>query len=279
MAIKTYSIFKAAQDLGGLSNQKLVIELHKNHFSCLVVDETNEIIAFEFFEFENNEFDIEIVLSEVMIDSRILDKSFANSELYFNTPEAVLIPQKHNTDSEVDDFLNLACGSSLTSENKIDKPYPNSEIEVAYRIPNQFIQHINSRLIGVQYHHTYSKIIQELLNSKKEITDYYIKLQVYKNHFILAALKNKELQIIQSFNYKSTYDILYYLFNTCTQFEIPVEELHIELNGFVDLTGSFYVELVKYCRNISVQELDNDISSDFKQFPKHYFTAFVNLAL
>lgn len=279
MAIKIYSVYQAAKDLGGLSNHKLVIELHKNHFSCLVIDELNEIMAFEFFEFENTEFDIEVILSEVMMDSRILDKSFSSTELYFNTEQAVLIPKSHNSSTEVDDFLNVACGNSYTTENKLDSIASNSEIEVAYRVPNDFITHINRRLIAVEYHHTYSKIIKELFNSKKEIPPYFIKLQVYKNHLILVVVKHNKLQLIQSFVYKTTYDALYYLMNTCNQFEIPNEELQIELNGFIDLQSSFYLELVKYFRNISLQEVEANTASQFNQYPPHYFAAFINLAL
>ncbi len=279
MAIKTYSIYQAAKDLGGLSNHKLVIELHKNHFSCIVIDASNEIIAFEFFEFENNEFDIEVIMSEVMVDSRILDKSFSKTELYYNTENAVLIPSSNNKKNEVEDFLNVVCGASYTSENKVDIPFLNSEIEIAYRIPLNMIQLINRRLIGVEYHHTYSKIVNELLNTNKQTATNFIKLQVYKQHIIIAVLKDKKLQLVQSFIYKSTYDALYYLINTCKQFEIPLEVVHIEMNGFVDLQGSFYVELVKYFRNISLQEMDTNNSTDFIQYPPHYFTAFVNLAL
>lgn len=191
MSTKTYSIYKAAKDLGGLSNHKLVIELHKNHFSCLVIDELNNIIAFEFFEFENAEFDIEVILSEVMVESRILDKSFSSTELYFNTAEAVLIPKNHNTKIEVDDFLNVACGTSYTIENKLDSPFSNSEIEVAYRISNDFIKHLNTRFIGVEYHHTYSKIIKELFHSHKKLEQYFVKIQVYRQHFIVVVVKEK----------------------------------------------------------------------------------------
>ena len=97
----------------------------------------------------------------------------------------------------------------------------------------------------------------------------------------MAAIKQNNLQIIQSFAYSVAEDVAYNLLNICKQFAMPVEEVQLQICGMIDTESGMYAEVKKYFEHLTVQNVPTIlvVEDSLSQHPAHYFTPFFNLAL
>ena len=84
--------------------------------------------------------------------------------------------------------------------------------------------------------------------------------------------------MIQSLEYETPEDVLYYLLNIAEQFELSRTDLSLHISGLVDLQYKLFRELTNYFRSITVQNFDRTLLQlEITEFPIHYFTPFFNL--
>jgi hypothetical protein len=100
----------------------------------------------------------------------------------------------------------------------------------------------------------------------------------YHSHFIITAVRDKELQLIQRLVYNSVYEVVYHILNVCERLAMPINETYIVISGLIDLKSALYAELYKYVYHLHIDEagetaFDKAILSDY---PAHYFIPFIN---
>lgn len=279
MSKKAFSTYSAATELGGLNNHQLIVELSKHHFSCLVVTEQLNIVAFELFKLDEDELDFDDLMMEIMRESRLLDKSYTETKVYANSPFAVLIPAGQFNKQIAEDYLSVSFGEAHRQVMRYDELSADMGIVTAFRLEEEVPEQINRRLIMVEFHHVFSKMAEHLLQQDNKATDK-IKVQFYYKHIIVGVMKNSKLHLVQFFNYQTPEDVLYYLLNICQQLGLHTAQVVLEISGMIDLQSALYNELNKYFANIAMEEVNmKNLPQDFHHYPPHYLSPFFNLAV
>ncbi|MCU0322983.1 MAG: DUF3822 family protein, partial [Chitinophagaceae bacterium] len=215
MIQKTIGLYSESTGHSPFNKDTLVVEVCHQHIVCLVKSETNQnITAFEFFKIELDQNDWEDIFYEVRINSGLMDKSYNNTQIFYHFNEAVLVPAYKYNDSSNEAFLNLIFGESEKAVLKTESLQVNGEkIFTVYRIHQALQDTIHRNFLSVTEHHVYNGILNGLLSSFKNKPTDCIVVHFYDKHFIVIAIKNMQLQIIQSFNYTTPEDALYHILN------------------------------------------------------------------
>lgn len=264
------------------STHQLIIEIADEAFVCMAKsDLTGEIDAFELFSLDKSEQDDwNDIFYEIKTGSSIFNNGYKKVTCYFNTEEAIMIPEKLLTATSAEDYLNLIFGESVRHEVKYEKLIATKVFINAYRVRKAITELLGRQFIIFQTAHTYSNLLNDMMR-RPFIDQQFIKLQFYSHHFILAVWKEERFQLIQSYRYHSPEDVLYYLLRIVQQYQFEMSDVALEISGMVELEIGLFLQLSTLFPKIVLDNLQT--TGIFKkaeiEYPLHYFTPFYKLSL
>lgn len=263
------------------ADKQLLVEIGRYQFACLVKNTvTEEVAAFELFQLDETQHEWNDIFYEIRQYSMLLQQYGNKTRLFYNFEEAMIIPAGQKNIVAAEDHLSLLFGESEWHELKYDKMGKQEQFINAYRIKRSIHELAGRYFPSHQVSHIYSPLLEDVLTRHWQ-DDQFMKLQFYGNHLVLVLVKNKQLQLIQSFSYHTAEDVLYYVLNTTHQFGLDPKSVAVEISGIFDREGSLYHQFTQLFSTIDFDEI---IAGDVLQKmmeagnPAHYFTPFFKLA-
>jgi hypothetical protein len=259
---------------------QLVVEISRNEVVCLVKSSsTQEIEGFEVFRFDQEGSDWNDVFYAMRTASQLLGKSYRNAHCYYNFEEAVIIPGKRFTAIAAEDYLNLMFGESTRHDIKYDPINADTHMVNAYRVRKSIHELMGRHFLLYKPHHSYSGILHDVL-TRTELADHFVKVIFYNKHIIVAVVKEKQLQLIQSFSFETKEDILYHLSNLKEQFALDAAHSNLEISGMFDNGSQLHKQLQSRFGLITFDTMNMDgVFKSATNQPLHYFTPFYKLVI
>ncbi|MGI8951898.1 MAG: DUF3822 family protein [Chitinophagaceae bacterium] len=270
MIQKTFGIYGDENSLC-----KLLIEIGTQHVACWLKDtENNKIIAFEFFQYDIKNYEgFNEAVKQIKLNSKLLNGAYTSSQIIWEHEECLIVPLKfYDVDLE-ENYLTTIFGDNT---NCIYSRQLMDENVLVYRNAALWNETINNNFTEATLTHKYYFIVTNWLRNKENYSENFIRLLFYNQHFILFAVKEKQLQLINSFQYQTPADALYHSLNTCGRLQMDKHETLFLLSGLIDLQSKLYKELNQYLPHLKLSELAAETLSAqaFKEQPLHYFSSF-----
>ena len=280
MARKITSYYNNSEHAAVTEACQLVIEISKHELVCLVKGAVSqEIEGFEMFRLDKASRDWSDVFYDVRAVSQLLNRQYRDTHCYYNFEETVIVPKQRFTASSAEDYLSLLYGESNRYDIKYDTLLPSEEIINAYRIKKSINELMGRHFVLYKPHHSYSKLLEDIL-TRTELADHFMKVQFYSKHFIVAVVKEKQLQLIQSFAYEITEDILYHLIHISKQFGLDVSVSNLEISGMFETGSSLHKQIQELFGLITFDGMQpNGVFKLTHDHPAHYFTPFYKLVV
>jgi hypothetical protein len=277
MVTKTFSLYSA-----GFENESSlhpVIEIGQEHVACLLQHAGNSTVsAIEVYKVDARQVnDFEQLLHEVRASSRFLLSASSGATVYINDAAAVVVPAFKFNKEIAEDYLQIALGPGSPGTRAYDHISGTQELMLVYRVPAEWMRVLQEQFPTVKFRHTYSKIIEAAFSSCDAVECLFV--QFYHQQFILCALQDSKLIIIQTFGFETPDDVSYHLLNTCNQLNFSGKDISVHLSGMIDVNSTLYTEIVKYFGNVQLDTIDVPLLADqINGFPAHYFTPFFKLS-
>jgi hypothetical protein len=254
---------------------QLAIEIGSHQVTCLVKNSsTGEIDAIELFQVEQQNTDWSDILFEVKQNSKILGPTYSDCFVFFNFDEALVLPMSEMSASASADFLSLVYGVDERADTKFDRINSTLPTVTIYRIKKSLTELLDRNFLVFKTQHSYTNILNDVLN-RDSIPSVFLKLIVYHKHIILVLIKDNQLQLIQTYNFQHSDDILYFAISVANQSGISPLQTQLEISGMVDLLPSLLDQLKKSFGIISFDTITNQTSpSDFSEY---FLTPFYKL--
>ncbi|MCW3106286.1 MAG: hypothetical protein JWQ09_792 [Segetibacter sp.] len=283
MPNKSFSIYNS-DDFTVEEGDQLVVEIATSHLACVVTKEKENkraITAYELFSFNEDEAaNFSILFQNISAESKILNKRLSSSSIYFNNEVCIPVPIFKFNKEISEEYLNVVFGEDPFSKIQFEHLPIEPGIMNVFRINEDRFNYLNENFGKVTYHHTYSNIIRRVAYKSFVYPSEFISIQFYNTFMIVIVLKEGNFHLIQSFTYETPEDVLYYLLNITQQLELFSEKLTLQISGMIDLDFQLYRELIKYFKNVMVQNVKSSgLSLNINEHPLHYFTPYFNLAL
>ena len=262
-------------DYLNLEDNYLSIQLSLDGFSFCVYNKIQDKIGiFAVYEFENS-------TGSPFIQLECVKELFAKEELLQNKYKSVFVTHLNNLVTQVPQPLfnknNLAHYLQYTVkvlENDFISydDLNNSEIINVY-IP--FVN-INNFLLDTyetfDYKHSSTVLIENLLNQYKNLEESFCFVNVTGQHFEIVVIKNKKLELFNSFSFITKEDFIYYILFTAEQLNLNPEDFEIILMGDIEKESELYTMVYQYIRNIKFYS-SNNTALQLNEIPSHsYFT-------
>lgn len=269
MIQKTFGIYN---DVDG--SCKFYIELGHDHIACWCVDKGEALKTFEFFSFQNNGENFAETYRQVKLNSTILNNEYEDTFVIWENENCICIPNDYFSSSSAHLYLSNIVGDKLHAMQMHDKV---DDKIVAYKVSGDHLRLVEDHFPNAQQLHKYTTLVKSVNQSSHVRT--FIKTVFYQNHFLLMAVEDGVLKLIQTFNYKTSEDVIYHILNTTVQLKMDAENTEVIVSGLIDLQSVLYRELYKYIHQLKVDTLPDNTASATHEYPEHYLLPFYKYAV
>ena len=185
-------------------------------------------------------------------------------------PEALLVPNKFYHNKSV--LLN-----SIYSQDHffaLNDPIAEWQLVNVYTVPVPVQQKLNEYFPDASYLHAYTPLLKIYTGFT---ADHQLSAHFFGKQFRILVKKHHHLALLQTYNYTSPMDVVYYLLKICTELQLPKEETQIIISGLIEEDSALYKELHHYFLHLHFAT-NTTLALPEHRHPDHFFTSIHNLA-
>ncbi|MBA2562533.1 MAG: DUF3822 family protein [Chitinophagaceae bacterium] len=254
----------------------IIVEVSDESFSYFVInDESRMITGSCIFHFDTNnaEKNIAVVLNKILDKQPLLKRYYNRIFISYSFNESLLIPGLYYDENKNNENINLVYGD-LQEGVILTDHVAEKELFNTYRIPSNIHSAMSAQFPTASFAHQYSLLLKQLPNAGSELNVIF-----YPNKVVVTLLKEGRLQIIQTFNYKTSEDAVYYMLNVCNQFQ--ANEVNVQLSGMIEKDSNMFREINKYFLTTTFTDLprEYEYADGIKELPTHFFSHLFSTAL
>lgn len=276
-----FDIMPSAVESTDMQGSLLLMEVGEKLFSYLVYDKPGQrFIGYrqymlDYFPGKTNFESLQDILS----NDSVLQLSYPEAYVIYNYSDSGLLPE-HDFHSELNKPVVELTHGNASKGLFLSEKVNGWDIYNIYRIPREVHTLMQQKFAAGKYWHYYSLVLSGI-NKEEAPEENMIKIIIAADNFIVAVYKQHILQLIQTYTYQTPDDVSYYLLSLCQQFGCNPETVALKLSGLIDEQSRLYQEILKYFLNVEWDILPESVSlqEDFSQYPPHYFSPLLKMAL
>lgn len=239
---------------------RLSVQVSLNGLSFLVTDpESSEVIFFheKILDYSTTPEELLMEIEAIMFDNEVLNSNFQEVSLVYATPIYSLVPASLFDETKASEYLKFN-SKILANDYMAHDVLESLDIVVVYvpfmNINNFFFEKYGS----FSYYHAATILLKTILEKEKySLPKMYLHFQ--KNSFDCVVLKNGELQLCNSYSYKTPEDFIYYTLFCIEQLKLNPENLPVYLCGEIEKDDENYKMAYTFIRNIEFMKSDVSI--------------------
>lgn len=244
-------LFDETLDINSTDNYESAIEVSKYCFTfCLLDTLRNKIVLLRSYQpDEGRTFDIQQI-EELVGNDDFITKHFKKTRIITPSWRSTLIPDPLFISEKKDEYFafnHIVNESDIILENLI----PEINSHLLFSCSDHFKKLIN-RFFPESVHFHQLKPLLRHISSSKNIPNY-IHLHIENDFINLLVFDGQTLRFCNSFNYKTTSDILYFAMNVFKKLDIK-QEGPINISGLTYKYDSLYSMLSGYIGSIKYSE-------------------------
>jgi len=254
-------------------NNRLSVQISLNGLSFLVTNpEDEEAIFFIEKKLDHSTTPEELLMDieSIMFQNNILNNTFAEVSIVYSTPVYSLVPTNLFDETKASEYLKFN-SRILANDYMAHDILENLGIVVVYvpfmNINNFFFEKYGS----FNYYHSVSVMLKTIHEKEKySLPKMYLHFQ--KNSFDCIVLKNGELQLCNSYTYKTPEDFIYYTLFCLEQLHLSPEKIEVILLGEIEKEDENFKIAYSYIRNLEFLNSDfsNKINLNSEKSHQHF---------
>lgn len=253
--------------------KKLAIQVSLNGLSFACFDTlSNKVISLEKIPmgtFEKNA-TIEELFSDAFIKYEELKAGYDQVMVIHSNNMSTFVPTALFDEEYIGSYLQFNTKVFETDFFAFDtiEKYEMNNVYIPYvNMNNFFIDHFGT----FDYKHATSILIEKLLDNATISYDNKMFVHISETHFEIVIIRNKKLELYNSYEYRTPEDFIYYVLFTAEQLHMNPESFQLEFLGAINEEHPLYQMAYKYIRNVSLMEM-NTTDSEFSeaQLREHY---------
>ncbi len=209
-------------------------------------------------------------IESILLQNELLNTSFAEVNVVYATTIYSLVPQTLFDETKASEYLKF--NSKILANDYIAYDLIEHQDLVVVYVPFMNINNFFFEKYGsFSYYHSVSVMLKAILKEEKySLPKMYLHFQ--KNSFECIVLSNGELQLCNSFTFKTAEDFIYYALFCMEQLKLNPDTLPVILCGDIEKEDPNYTIAYTYIRNLEFLEFENTASKKLiADKPHHHF--------
>jgi hypothetical protein len=242
-------LFDETLDINSTENYELSVELSPDNISFCVLDTIrNKFIMVRSSQAENNRNYTFEEVGEIISKDDFLTKRYKKVNIIMPSPKFTLIPSPLFDPGRKDEYFSfnhVTPESNLILNNKLSDP----DSYLVYTVSQPLYDIVKNRWPGVHPFHQLKPLLEHITGSGWKTADNYVHVHVERDFFNIIYYSHNLLRFCNSFKYRNTSDILYYILNVFKSMDIKMEET-VYLSGQTERYDDLFSNLALYIRNV-----------------------------
>ena len=246
-----------------------------DRYCCAAVLKRNGFEAQRLVYYEAD--DEEQMLQNIIGGNDGFNAPFSDVLINYSFPESVMTPSPCYNYDDGKKILQLIYGDEKET-TVLSEHLSEWHLFNVYEVPKNVHSWISMQFHSGKYWHYYTS---SLMSFDAAPQDDVMLVDFKTGQFSVIVIKSGQLQLVQTYAYTETSDVLYYLLKICSTFSISQRKVKLVLSGLIERQSSLYKELYSYFVDVSFKanpQLVN-LPFSFRQYPEHFFSSLFNLAV
>lgn len=248
----------------------LICEINYEGFSCAIKHEKDqEYTGVAVYQFEKStpKDGFSIALQLLFNSKEFLSRKFKRVVTTFSINESVLIPFALYNSRYNESALDLIHGDLQHGHPVLTDVITEHAFYNTFRVNEAVYQAVINQFPEGSIWHHYSVLISKQAQQIQKLFVIF-----YSHKMVVTLFLDGKCHLVNTYEFQCIEDVSYTLLNICSQFE--VEDIEMEVSGFIEKNSSLYQELYKYFTRISFSELPPlcKFSDPIMAYPAHYFS-------
>jgi len=235
------------------SNNRLSVQLSLSGLSFLVTDSiSNEIVFFseKTFSHTHSPDDLLTELTSLFTEQIELQENFKEVVIVYSTTLYALVPTPLFDEKIASEYLKLN-SKILANDFVAFDILENNDITIVYIPYVNINNNLFERFGNFKYYHSSTLLLMHILNKEKHSTHSKIYINVENDIFDIIILKDSELLLCNTYEYKTPEDFIYYILFCSEQLKLNPDAIECVLSGVIEEGDPNYNMLFTYIRHIS----------------------------
>lgn len=190
----------------------------------------------------------------------------------FDYPTSCFVPSYYAASESGKNLIGIMYGKQ-PGQHFHSEQTASSGIWNLYSVPEQIFREVNTRFSRARYWQQYTV---ESMNLPQAEVEELIMVEFRPESFSIFVCKKNVVLLVQTYDYTSPSEVIYYLLNVCKHFQMDQRKVQLLLSGLVAKESSLYHELYQYFINIEFRLAAWKITGT--DSPAHFFTALNDLS-
>ncbi len=219
-------------------------------------------------------------LGDFFLQDEYLRQSYQNVRTAMVSPYFTFVPNRLYNTAEKRTYLQQISPLSNDMDVRSDEIKSLSVTNV-YAIQRDRLDTVRKYLPNSKICHITTALLHGLLSKSKVDTGHSVHIHLNSSRLTMILLDGQSLQFINSYNYQSAKDFLYYVMLVFDQFKLNPEEIPAFVSGHLIKDSEIYPLLHRYLRQLNFISPPDflNIGKNWKDQPPHLFFDLFSVSL
>ena len=277
-----YAVIDDSLDLNLSSKYHLSIQAGLDGFSFCILDTSRKkYLALKHFSFDPSIQEVQLAskIQEVISSEELLHKQYKKVYMSIVNEKTVLVPSSLFDKTNLSDYFGYSQvlnKNDVLLYNKMNNTGAYNIFAIPAGIDSVLDDYFPVRNL---YHHSVSFIENSLDSSRAGFNEKRVYIEVHRSFFNIVVTNGDSLLLYNTYTYRDSRDLLYYVLNIYKQLELSVENNALIISGDIAVNSNNYFLIKKYFRQVLLEEFTRKFyySSSFNKIPDQHFTNLINL--
>lgn len=246
-------LFDETLDINSTNNYEISIQVSLNGFSfCLFDILRNKFVMLRDYKLSGRDDELGKQVEEIILKDDFLGRPYHRYRLVYVFERNTLVPAGLFDPAVKDDYFTLNYNledNYLVSNNRIMEPDSFLLFDVRKDLQDVLIKAFPEASLS----HHIKPLLFACFNNARKQNDKYIHINIEDTYFNIVVISDRKMEFINTFRYRNSSDIIYYLLFTFEKLGIGKKET-IHASGLIGKGGELYNNLSRYAGNIKLEK-------------------------
>ncbi len=266
-------------DIDLLSKNSLSILITQDGLSYSIYDKIDKkiqtLVSMQFEANKTNE------IRQFVETEGLKDSLFENVNIVYATKNTTIVPDAIFDENSARNIYALNKRISPDEEIKYSK-LPKSQTVILFAVKKEIAAILDELFPRYNmFPQSYPLIETGLTKTKisEKPNRQRMMVQVFEDFFETLVIDKGQIVNYNTYAYKTSNDILYFIINTFEQLGLSQEECEISFSGFIEQDDLAVMHLKKFVRTVYFESINSDYKYfyKFQEFSPHYFYNFLSI--
>ncbi|QAA81041.1 DUF3822 family protein [Aequorivita sp. H23M31] len=269
-----FTTLSTNKDIAQLNTIRLSVQVSLNGLSFLAINvQEGKTLFFEEkkLSYSTTPEELLMEIENLIFENKVLQQDFSEVSVIYSTAIYGLVPTALFDESRASEYLKF--NSKILANDYIAHDILENQGIVVVYVPYMNINNFFFEKYGsFNYYHSVGVLLKTLLEKENySLPKMYLHFQ--QNSFDCIVLKNGELQLCNTYAYKTAEDFIYYTLFCMEQLKLNPETIPVLLCGEIEADDDIYKMAYTYIRNIDfVPKEMNSLEIDNTEAAHRHFT-------